>query len=138
MRFISRMRPAIMAGLISWAPCVFAEDWPQWLGPQGDSIWRETGIVEKFPDDGPAILWRAPVGGGYSGPAVAGGRVYLTDRELASGVKNPSDPFKRGIIPGAERVLCLDEKTGKVLWMHQYDCPYSMAYAAGPRSAPLI
>jgi len=23
-----------------------ADDWPQWLGPKRDGVWRETGIVE--------------------------------------------------------------------------------------------
>src|SRR5690242_16723260 len=70
-----------------------ADDWPQWLGPKRDSVWRETGIIEKFPGSGPAVLWRTPVGGGYSGPTVADGRVYVTDRELATGANNPTDPF---------------------------------------------
>ena len=48
-----------------------AEDWPQWLGPHRDSVWRETGIVERFPDEGLPVLWRVPVALGYAGPAVA-------------------------------------------------------------------
>src|SRR5580765_327587 len=130
-----RARPLILAALTVSAS---AEDWPQWLGPQRDSTWRESGIVEKFPQSGPRILWRAAIGGGYSGPAVSKGRVYLTDRELATGVNNPSDPFQRGVIQGFERVLCFDERTGKLLWQHKYDCPYAMSYAAGPRSNPLL
>ena len=49
------------------------------MGPNRDGVWTETGIVEKFPAGGPKKLWRAPVGGGYAGPAVAGGKVYVTD-----------------------------------------------------------
>jgi outer membrane protein assembly factor BamB len=115
-----------------------ADDWPQWLGPQRDSIWRETGIIEKFPTNGPSIRWRTEIGAGYSGPAVAKGRVYLTDRQLSSGVNNPKDPFQRGVIPGSERVVCLDESTGKILWHHDYDCPYTVSYPAGPRATPLV
>ena len=37
-----------------------------------------------------------------------------------------------------ERVLCLNEADGKVLWHYEYDCPYSISYAAGPRAAPLV
>ena len=37
--------------------------------------------------------------------AVAGGRVFVLDRQLAKGTANPSNPFDRGRIPGAERVL---------------------------------
>ena len=49
-----------------------ADDWPQWLGPDRASEWREKGIVEAFPDEGLKVKWRTPVGLGYSGPAVAG------------------------------------------------------------------
>src|SRR5437660_8047036 len=122
---------AALSFCFSIASCL-ADDWPQWLGPQRDSIWRETGIVEKFPEGGPPVLWRIPVGGGYSGPAVVKGRVYLTDRELATGASNPANPFARGIIPGSERVLCFDAQSGKLVWQHKYDCPYSVSYAAGP------
>lgn len=117
---------------------VFADDWPQWLGPQRDGVWREQGIVDSFPKDGPKYRWRKPVGGGYSGPAVANGRVYVTDRQLASGTTNPNDPFQRGKIPGTERVLCLDEKTGETLWQHEYPCDYTVSYAAGPRATPTV
>jgi hypothetical protein len=57
------------------------------MGPQRDNVWRETGIVETFPKGGPAVVWRAPVNAGYSGPAVAGGKVYVTDRVLAKGLR---------------------------------------------------
>ncbi|MCI0703337.1 MAG: PQQ-binding-like beta-propeller repeat protein, partial [Planctomycetia bacterium] len=60
-----------------------ADDWPQWMGPKRDNIWREAGILEKFPKGGPKVLWKAPVAGGYSGPAVVGDKVFVTDRVLA-------------------------------------------------------
>src|SRR5438552_3857727 len=102
-----------------------ADDWPQWLGPQRDGVWRETGIFAAFPKDGPKILWRTPIGAGFAGPAVADGKVYVTDRlgEAAKGKK---------LSQGRERVLCLDAKAGKVLWQHVYDCPYRVGYPAGP------
>ncbi|MCD6052586.1 MAG: qbdA [Verrucomicrobia bacterium] len=115
-----------------------ADDWPQWLGPERDGVWREKNIVETFPKDGPTYRWRKPVGGGYSGPVVAKGRVYVTDRQLATGAANPNDPFARGKIPGTERVLCLDEKTGETLWTHEYPCDYTVSYAAGPRATPSV
>jgi outer membrane protein assembly factor BamB len=108
-----------------------ADDWPQWLGPQRDGVWRETGLLTKFPAGGPKVLWRRPIHGGYAGPAVADGRVYVTDWALASGAPN-------GNGAGKERVLCLDEATGKVLWEHAYECRYSLQYPAGPRATPLV
>jgi outer membrane protein assembly factor BamB len=117
-----------------------ADDWPQWLGPKRDGVWRENGIVEAFPAEGPKIKWRAPIGGGYAGPAVAGGKVYVHDRILGPGAKNPDNPFSRKeTIAGSERILCLDENDGQVVWEYKYDCPYvGLSYATGPRATPLV
>ena len=117
---------------------VRAEDWPQWLGPQRDGVWRETGLIAKFPSSGLAVRWRTPIGGGYSGPAVADGKVYVMDRRLADGASNPANAFQRGTINGTERVLCLNEADGKILWQHEYDCLYDISYAGGPRVTPLV
>jgi len=131
-------RVAILA-VLSWVTSpAFADDWPQWLGPKRDGVWRETGIVEKFPEDGLKYRWRVPLGGGFAGPAVVGNRVYVMDRQLPQGITQPKDPFARGEIPGTERVLCLDDATGKVLWKHEYDCSYTVSYAAGPRVTPVV
>src|SRR5438477_9848854 len=128
--------------LASGAPAAPApedeQDWPQWLGPQRDGVWRETGILEKFPADGPKVRWRTAIGGGYTGPAVARDRVYVMDRQLAPGTSNPSDPFARGEIPGSERVLCWNEADGRILWKHEYDCPYAVSYPSGPRATPTV
>jgi outer membrane protein assembly factor BamB len=115
-----------------------ADDWPQWLGPQRDGVWRETGILKEFPADGPKIRWRAPLGAGYTGPAVVGERVYVMDRQLKNSASNPTDPFQRGTIPGNERVLCLDEANGNIVWTNEYNCPYTVSYPAGPRATPLV
>jgi outer membrane protein assembly factor BamB len=115
-----------------------AEDWPQWLGLKRDGVWRETGIVEKFPPGGPKVRWRVPIGGGYAGPAVAAGRVYVTDRQLGQGVKNPENPFARPRLPGSERVLCLNESDGAVVWKYEYPCEYDISYQVGPRTTPLV
>ena len=102
-----------------------ADDWPQWRGPNRDGVWSETGIIDDFP--GPQIepRWRVPISSGYSGPTVAAGRVYVTDR-----VREPND---------SERVLCFDFETGRKLWAHEYECPYAkVSYPAGPRAAVTI
>jgi outer membrane protein assembly factor BamB len=117
---------------------VRADDWPQWLGPKRDGVWRETGILDKFPDGGPPVRWRMAIGPGYTGPAVAQGRVYVMDRKLAADAKKPANDFARGNIPGSERVLCLNEADGKILWVHEYDCPYTVSYPLGPRTTPIV
>ncbi|MEX0714386.1 MAG: PQQ-binding-like beta-propeller repeat protein [Pirellulales bacterium] len=107
-------------------PCpASADDWPQWRGPARDGVWREEGIVEEF--SGPRLepRWRAKISSGYSGPTVADGRVYVTDRLV--GPKQ------------VERVHCFDWRSGKNLWTHAYDCVYSgVGYEAGPRASVSI
>jgi outer membrane protein assembly factor BamB len=115
-----------------------AIDWPEWLGSNREGVWRESGLVTKFPDGGPKVLWRTPLGTGYSGPAVAEGRVYVMDRQLTPGVKPERKPSGRVATAGTERVVCLDATTGKEIWKHEYDCPYSLSYPSGPRNTPLI
>jgi outer membrane protein assembly factor BamB len=136
MRYANRSLVSLALLVVSVAAS--ADDYPQWLGPKRDNVYRETGLAPTFPPTGPKVLWRAPVGGGYAGIAVAGNRVIVTDRRLAPGTSNPSDPFKRGTIPGTERVLCLDDATGKELWKVEYDCPYTISYASGPRANPAV
>src|SRR5882724_4091060 len=92
-----------------------ADDWPQWGGPKRDGVWRESGIVETLPSK-LQYKWKTPIGAGYAGPAVVGDRVYVTDRLLGRGEQDQKDPFDRGPIGGAERVLALDGQDGRIVW----------------------
>src|SRR3954468_6735779 len=89
-----------------------ADDWPQWLGPNRDGIWRESGILDRFPPEGPKLLWKKPIAEGYAGPAVARGRVYITDLVVEKGQKSPESGFDKKRRAGNERILCLEEATG--------------------------
>ncbi|XZE21457.1 PQQ-binding-like beta-propeller repeat protein [Pirellulaceae bacterium SH449] len=112
------------------------DDWHQWMGPNRDNIWRETGLLERFPASGPKVVWRTKIAGGYSGPAVQGGRVFITDYLTDDNVK--VDNFGRAGFQGRERIICLDEATGKELWKYEYDCPYTISYPGGPRCTPIV
>lgn len=104
-----------------------AEDWPEWRGKGRRGIWNESNIVDSFPDKGLTVAWRTPVRGGFAGPAVAAGRVFVTDFERSSGTK------------GIERALCLGEKTGTILWTREWDADYQgISYATGPRATPTV
>ena len=101
------------------APAVYGDDWgddwPQWLGPTRDGVWHEEGVVETIPAAGLPVVWRVPVKGGYSGPAVVGGRVYLTDYEQTGG-ELANNPNGRNELTGRERVLCFDAADGRLLY----------------------
>jgi outer membrane protein assembly factor BamB len=115
----------IMVGLAACGRQVMGDDWPQWRGPTRDGVWKETGLVEKFSAPQVPVRWRAAVGGGYCGPTVAEGRVYVSDRQTAP--------------TAAERVQCFDWKTGRNLWSFSYDCAYKgVDYTAGPRACVSI
>lgn len=116
---------------------VRADDWPQWLGPKRDSVWRETGILDEFPKSGPTVKWRVPVGLGYSGPAVADKRVYVIDYIKESGDAT-NNPGERKQLMGRERVLCFNEADGKQIWEHSDAVTYKISYPSGPRATPTI
>jgi outer membrane protein assembly factor BamB len=104
-------------------PSARADDWPDWRGAKRDGIWRETGILRRFPAGGPKVLWRAPIGPGYTGPSVAGGRVFAMDRIREREV---------------ERVIAYDAADGKTLWTDEYPARYKgVDYDSGPRATPV-
>jgi outer membrane protein assembly factor BamB len=126
-------RSLVAIGLVlsSWLTTASrADDWPQWRGPNRDGVCGEKGLLQSFPAEGLQVRWRVPAGWGFSSPVVAGGRVYLADSELMK--------------PKAkERLLCLDEKTGKPLWTHAYDVKYEdwafdPSQEIGPVATPIV
>jgi outer membrane protein assembly factor BamB len=119
------------------APTARGDDWPQWMGPERDGVWRETGIVKAIPAAGLPVKWRSEVKGGYSGPAIADGRVFLMDYDRREG-EVANAPNDRTTLAGRERVICLDATNGSLVWKHDYDCPYSISYASGPRCTPTV
>ncbi len=119
------MRAHLLLPLCVSFASLHADDWPQWRGPTRDGVWHETGVMETFPDAELKPLWGAPIGAGYSGPTIAGDRVFVTDH-----VKQPIEQ---------ERVLCFDRTNGKPLWTLAYPCVYhDLDYALGPRAAVTI
>ena len=121
--------------LLCTAP-IFADNWPQWMGPKRDNVWRELDLLETFPAGGPRVVWRQPVAGGYAGPAVVDGRVFITDYVTKGDVK--IDNFDRKEFTGTERVLCLNAETGVEQWHHEYPVKYTISYPAGPRCTPIV
>src|SRR5262245_10163604 len=128
----------LLASFVAVMVCnlVFAEDWPGWRGANRTGQSSEKGLLQKWPERGPKLLWKAKgLGGGYSTPAIVGGKLYVT------GTKTKFDPpkgfggFGGGGGKGAsatECIYCLDLNGGKVLWSTEIGKTTGMF--AGPRS----
>jgi outer membrane protein assembly factor BamB len=114
--------------LASTSGLLKAEDWPEIQGKGRRNVWTETGILDKFPPGGLTVRWRTPIHSGYCGPAVAAGRVFVADYNSPKGGK------------AVERVLCLDEQTGAILWTHEnHEVHYGgVGYPYGPRATPTV
>jgi outer membrane protein assembly factor BamB len=114
-----------------------ADDWAKWLGPTGDSVYHEQGVITSIPDEGLKVLWEAPVAMGYSGPSVANGRVYLMDYVRDTG-ELTNNAGTRDQLTGVERVICIDAETGEQIWKVEYPRSYRISYPGGPRCIPVV
>lgn len=97
-------------------------DWPQWRGPDRTDVSRETGLLKTWPADGPKRAWiYDKAGNGYSGPAIAGGKL-----------------FTMGTRDESECLLALDANTGRELWVAQAGGVFRERRGDGPRSTPTV
>ena len=114
---------AISLGSIQYAgSAAVGADWPQWRGPHGDGISRETGLLIDWREKAPRLVWQRPLGTGFSSFSVANGRLYT----LAA-----SDNI--------EHVLCLDAESGETLWKVPSGSTYQDRQGGdGPRSTPTV
>lgn len=132
---MNRLKPPALAPVVIFATiacllwpvntATLADDWPQWRGENRDAELSAAEQIESLPEKLEA-KWSVEIGSGYSGPTVADGRVYVTDRGPA------------GIETEVERILCFDAETGEKVWSHQYDAAYSIGYRAGPRASVTV
>lgn len=81
----------------------FADDWPQWRGPDRNGISKETGWLDNWPQQGPTIAWKASVGLGFSSFVVSGGKAVVV-----------------GHAEEKDTLFCFDAATGKEIWKHSY------------------
>ena len=100
---------------------IYAQDWPQYLGPDGNSSSPQKNILRSWPQSGPEVLWTTNVGIGYGGPVVKEGKVYLLDRDDKVG----------------DKMRCFDLSSGKELWNFSYEAPGSVMFP-GSRSVPAL
>ncbi len=130
----SHLRPTFLTQTWRWILIAFTsipaallagvdEDWPRFLGAHANNHSLETGLVEKWPSEGPPVLWQKDVGSGYSAPSVLGQKLVLHHR-----------------VKDEEIVECFDANTGESLWHYSYPSQFRdpFGYNNGPRATPTL
>jgi outer membrane protein assembly factor BamB len=118
-------RRAACAGFLVVAVAGWAQDWPQWRGPNRDGVSGVFSQAKAWPEK-LKLKWKVNVGEGYSSPVVANGEIYLHTRQ-----------------GDREVVSCLRAETGQVIWQEGYAAPYTVVPAAayhgkGVKSTPVV
>lgn len=124
---MQRLARLVLVGMILVATTAAAgaaepepAEWPQWRGPNRDGKSPDTGLLEHWPADGPAIAWKVDgIGKGFSSVAVSGGTVYIT------GSKD------------GKLVLSAFDLDGEPKWQVPVDDAYTRSHA-GSRATPTI
>jgi outer membrane protein assembly factor BamB len=106
---------------LAFTHSIFAQDWPQFLGPDRNSTSPQKNLLRTWPESGPEVLWSVPVGIGYGGPVVKDGNIYLLDRNDSIG----------------DIMRCFELATGKENWKYVFTSPGTCPFP-GSRSVPAI
>src|SRR5579859_7660800 len=109
------------AQLVSGA--VSTSDWPRFLGPNGNNISSETGLVEKWSTNCLPLVWQKEIGSGYSAPSILNNKLVLHHR-----------------VNEQEVVQCFEAGTGTSLWRYDYTSSFTdpFGYNNGPRCTPIL
>jgi outer membrane protein assembly factor BamB len=106
-------------------------DWPQWQGPNRDGHSASKGLLQKWPEGGPKLLYKIDtIGGGYGSPSIVAGRMYIV------GTENLSKDKPDGL---TALVFCLDPLTGKEIWKTPIsDVKGDFNRGGAPRGSPTV
>jgi outer membrane protein assembly factor BamB len=122
---------AVGATLSAQAPAA-AGAWRQWGGPSRNFIVDAAGLADKWPDQGPPLIWSRPLGTGHSAIVADEGRLFTMYRK-------GNGRARGGPWDAEDSVIALDAKTGQTLWEYKYPSQIEdFSFGAGPHSTPLI
>ncbi len=116
-------RTVVAVGLFIFASDVFAQDWPQWRGPNRDGAATSFNTPASWPKQ-LTERWTVEIGYGYATPILVGDRIYMYTRQ------------------GEDEVMtALDAASGAVMWRASYSAPFEIKSATrrhgpGPKSTP--
>jgi outer membrane protein assembly factor BamB len=110
----------LFISLIFTGLTVFSQTPTRWRGPNGSGVYDETGLLKKWPDSGPEIIWHFDeLGEGHSSPAFANGLIYLS-----------------GMIDQTGHIFVLNYD-GNLEWKAPYGEEFHESYP-GSRSTPVV
>ncbi|MCE2394912.1 PQQ-like beta-propeller repeat protein [Candidatus Poribacteria bacterium] len=99
-----------------------SKDYPQFLGPHRNGTVQGIKLARDWSERPPQLLWRQPIGAGWSAFAVAGNSAITQEQ--------------RGEY---EMVVCYDLHSGREQWSHSDRDRYEATPAGvGPRATPTI
>jgi len=114
----------VCVGLLA-TTAVYADDWPQFQGPDRSNVSKEKGLLDKWPMGGPKLLWTFDkAGDGYSSPAIVGEFAYITGADKTD-----------------SHIICIEVKTGKEKWRTKLSTRFGFKgnqWGDGPRAAPSV
>jgi len=113
-------RTATSGGPASAAKADPSAEWPGWRGPNRDGKSPDKGLLKQWPAGGPGLIWKATgIGQGFSSPAIAGGKVFIT-----------------GIVGGNTVLQALD-MDGQLVWQTRHGSGF-LDNVPGARSSPVV
>ena len=116
----------VLAAFIPWldacavppASAPASTDWPQFRGPNRDGVSRETNFLQKWPDNGPPLLWTYEgLGNGIATIATVGNRAYTI-----------------GTVSNKATCFCIDLDTRKQIWA----TPFGPGSGRGDQATPCV
>ncbi len=112
-----------LLALVFVSSSVFAAaNWPQFRGPDRTDVSNETGLLKKWPEDGPKVLWmNKDAGLGYAGFSVVGDTLYTM-----------------GARAGKEQLIALNVADGTEKWKTEIGAIYGNNWGDGPRGTPTV
>jgi outer membrane protein assembly factor BamB len=102
---------------------VSGHDWPDFLGPKRDGKSSEGGLNFSWMEAGPPLVWKLPLGTGYTAPTISDGRLFQFDRH-----------------GDEDRLVCFEAISGRQLWAigHPTDFEDMLGYDNGPRCSAVV
>lgn len=96
-------------------------DWPRFRGPEQNGVSPEKGLLRSWPESGPKVLWKKPIGSGFSTVAVVEDALYTMAAEGES-----------------EMAYRLRASDGEVVWRVPLGPVFPEVFGNGPRSTPNV